>query len=70
MSDGRDGRKRRGTWTYWLLLIPLIFLMWVPSYNRIEPSFAGFPFFYWYQLLWIIIGAVLTAFAYFMTERE
>jgi hypothetical protein len=26
------------------------------------------PFFYWYQLLWIIIGAVLTAIVYFATE--
>ena len=68
MSDHRE--RRRGSWAYWLLVIPLIFLMWVPSYNRVEPSFAGFPFFYWYQLLWILIGAALTAFAYFMTERE
>ncbi len=28
----------------------------------------GIPFFYWYQLLWVIIGAVLTAIVYFRTE--
>jgi len=26
------------------------------------------PFFYWYQLLWIIIGAILTAIVYLATE--
>jgi hypothetical protein len=38
-------------------------------YNRIEPSWIGMPFFYWYQLLWVIIGAVLTAIVYFATEH-
>ena len=30
----------------------------------------GIPFFYWYQLLWVLIGAALTALVYFMTERR
>ncbi len=30
----------------------------------------GIPFFYWYQLLWVLIGAALTAIVYFMTERR
>jgi hypothetical protein len=28
---------------------------------------AGIPFFYWYQLLWVVIGALLTAVVYFAT---
>ena len=28
------------------------------------------PFFYWYQLLWVIIGAILTAIVYFATEAQ
>ena len=43
-------------------------LLWPPFYNKIEPSWIGMPFFYWYQLLWVIIGAVLTAIVYFATE--
>jgi len=39
-------------WHYLLLLPPLV-LLWVPSYNRIEPSLAGIPFFYWYQMAWV-----------------
>ena len=38
------------------------------STTRVEPAWIGIPFFYWYQLLWVIIGAVLTAIVYFATE--
>ena len=47
-----------------LLLVPFAALIWVPSYNRIEPALAGVPFFYWYQLAWIIIGAALVLIVY------
>ncbi|HEX4295502.1 MAG TPA: DUF3311 domain-containing protein [Rhizomicrobium sp.] len=51
---------KRGFRLAWLLLlIPYVAMMWVPSYNRIEPEIAGIPFFYWYQLLWIVIGALI-----------
>jgi hypothetical protein len=49
-----------------LLLIPFAALTWVPSYNRLEPTLAGVPFFYWYQLAWILIGAALVAVVYLM----
>jgi hypothetical protein len=47
-----------------LLLIPLIAMLWVSSYNRVEPTLAGVPFFYWYQLLWILIGAAIIGLVY------
>lgn len=43
-----------------LLLIPFLGLLWIPFYNVREPAFLGFPFFYWYQLLWVPITALLT----------
>ena len=47
-----NNSKRRGFRPlYLLLLIPYVAMMWVPFYNRIEPSLAGIPFFYWYQML-------------------
>jgi len=60
-----------GAWSWWhvLLIIPFIAVLWVPSYNSVEPVWAGIPFFYWYQLLWVIIGAVITAVVYFATEK-
>ncbi|ANK88153.1 MULTISPECIES: DUF3311 domain-containing protein [unclassified Rhizobium] len=48
----------------WLLIIPYIGLLWAPFYNLREPSLFGFPFFYWYQLLWVPITATLTWIAY------
>jgi len=58
-------------WSRWhlLLLIPFIGVLWPPFYNKAEPFFVGIPFFYWYQLLWIILGAIVTAIVYFMTEE-
>jgi hypothetical protein len=55
---------------YLLLLVPYLAMMWVASYNSIEPVWAGIPFFYWYQLLWIWIGALLTAIVYFATRSR
>jgi hypothetical protein len=42
-----------------LLLIPFIGLLWVPFYNQPLPALFGFPFFYWYQLLWVFVTALL-----------
>jgi hypothetical protein len=56
---------KRGT----LLLVPYVAMLWVPSYNRVEPEIAGIPFFYWYQLLWIVIGALILLPVWF-GERE
>ena len=43
-----------------LLLLPFIGLLWIPFYAQAEPSLFGFPFFYWYQLAWVPITALLT----------
>jgi hypothetical protein len=48
----------------WLLVIPYIGLLWVPFYNKHDPALFGFPFFYWYQLLWVPITATLIWIAY------
>ena len=64
--------SRRNGWTWWylLLLVQFVAVLWPPFYNRAEPTLGGMPFFYWYQLLWVLIGAVLTAIVYFATEAQ
>jgi hypothetical protein len=62
--------RRRRRWWYLLFLAQLGAIVWPPFYNKAEPAFAGIPFFYWYQLLWIVIGGVLTAVVYFATEAS
>jgi hypothetical protein len=62
--------KRKGLRPlYLLLLIPYAAMMWVPSYNHIEPELGGIPFFYWYQMLWIVLGAAVMLPIYFREER-
>ncbi len=68
MQTGGAGKPASRLW-YSLLLLPYIAMSWVSSYNSSEPAWAGIPFFYWYQLLWIWIGAGLTLIVYFATDR-
>jgi hypothetical protein len=65
-------KTRRGPARYWprvLLIIPLLLVIWVPFYNRIEPTLGGIPFFYWYQLTAILVGAA-TVLTVYMLERR
>jgi hypothetical protein len=66
MSDRQDEHRpvRRVLWARLLLILPFIAMLWVSSYDSAEPMVAGIPFFYWYQLLWILIGAALIAVVY------
>ena len=59
-------RRERGrrSWLLLFLLVPFIVLLWPPFYNYHQPEFIGIPFFYWFQLLWVIITAILTAVLY------
>jgi hypothetical protein len=61
---------RRGQWSWWYLLFVVQFVgvLWVPFYNRAEPYLIGVPFFYWYQMLWVLISAVFTAIVYLATD--
>ena len=44
-------------------------ILWVPSYNRTEPALGGIPFFYWYQLAWILVGSVVVLIVYLLETR-
>jgi len=61
-------RKSRKRLWYWLLLVPCLAVVCVPSFNKIEPAWLGIPFFYWYQLLWIPLSAVVIWIVYIMTR--
>ena len=65
-----NGARTPSRLWYLLLVIPYIAMIWVPSYNSKAPEWAGIPFFYWYQLLWIFIAAGLTLAVYFATRRD
>jgi len=62
--------SQRG-WSRWhlLFIFQFVAVLWPPFYNRVEPALWGMPFFYWYQLLWVVISAVITALIYLATRR-
>ena len=69
MRSGEPNAGWRRFWPRLLLLVPFLGVLWVPAYNRIEPSFAGIPFFYWYQLAWVLLGAAIVFAVYLIETR-
>jgi hypothetical protein len=67
--DGKHRRRRGWSWWYLLLLVQFLAVLWPSFYNRADPHWLGMPFFYWYQLLWVVLGAILTAIVYFATDE-
>ena len=52
--------KPRARWWYLLLAIPFVGLLYPPLYAKHDPELFGFPIFYWYQLAWVPVTALLT----------
>ncbi len=52
-----------------LLAIPIIALLLVSTYAKDEPRLGGFPFFIWYQFLWVFLTAGFTYSAYRLVLR-
>ena len=52
-----------------LLLIPLVALAIVPVYSKDSPKLWGFPFFYWYQFLWVFLAGGFTWAAYLVVTN-
>ncbi|MEU3373995.1 DUF3311 domain-containing protein [Streptomyces sp. NPDC006660] len=52
------------------LIAPLVAMVWVSSYAKIDPKLGGIPFFYWYQMLWVLISTALTMVAYKLWQHD
>jgi len=67
----RSSHGRR-TWTIVgvLLAIGVAGPLIVPIYARVTPKAGAFPFFYWYQLLWIPLVAILSWVCYVLVGRS
>ncbi|MFI2644726.1 DUF3311 domain-containing protein [Streptomyces sp. NPDC018610] len=52
------------------LVAPFVAMLWVGSYAKTDPTFVGVPFFYWYQMLWVILSTILTVLAYRLWQHD
>ncbi|MFI8293324.1 DUF3311 domain-containing protein [Streptomyces sp. NPDC085614] len=52
------------------LVAPFAAMLWVSSYAKVDPTFIGIPFFYWYQMAWVVVSTVLTMVAYKLWQRD
>ena len=55
---------------YLLLVLPFLGTLLPFVYNRSEPALFGMPFFYWYQLAWVLVTAALLAIVVYLTRGE
>jgi hypothetical protein len=61
--------KDKSPWN-WLLFLPIVVPLLTPLFNRDSPRVAGFPMFYWLQLLFIVLGVSTTTVVYQMTKKR
>lgn len=66
---GFSGNKVLLAFAAVLLAVPVIALLWVGTYSSVEPTFAGFPFFIWYQFIWVFLCAACTWAAYRVVRK-
>ncbi len=67
-GDGVSPPKRRPTRWLLLLLLPYAGLLFPQIYARSTPTLFGFPFFYWYQFAWVLLGSAIMAIVYLRTR--
>jgi hypothetical protein len=72
MTQPSGTRPRTARWAAVtvLLLLGVVGTLIVPVYARTAPKWGAFPFFYWYQLAWIPLVAILSTIAYLLVRRS
>lgn len=47
-----------------LLVVGIVLPLIVPMYAHADPALFGIPFFYWYQMLWVFLDALILLICY------
>jgi hypothetical protein len=63
-------KRESGRGPYWLLLLPFAGVLFPWIYNTRSPELFGIPFFYWYQMAWVVVSVILTVVVYRATTRR
>lgn len=53
-----------------LIAVPVVLALAVPLYQRVEPTLAGIPFFYWFQMSIAVAAACGCGASYFIAFRN
>jgi len=53
-----------------LLVVAVAGTLVVPIYARSTPKLGDFPFFYWYQLIWVPVVALLAWISYLLMRTK
>jgi hypothetical protein len=69
LSMDRDEQTSGSNKALWLLVIPVLALIFPGLYNRETPVLFGFPFFYWYQLAWVFLATAVLGLVYRLTRN-
>lgn len=67
-----EGKPRNPDWSpwVWLLAIPIVLPLFTPFYNHVKPEFFGIPAFYWIQLAFVPMSALVTGTVYLKTRKR
>ena len=66
MKNAPAKRRPNRLW-YLLLALPLAATLF-PQVYAAGPALMGIPFFYWYQMLWIMLAGICTGIVYYATR--
>lgn len=66
----RRRRRADASHWHWLLFVPIVLPLVTPLYNRMEPALFGLPFYYWCQLAFAGLAAVVVAIVHTATKRR
>jgi hypothetical protein len=64
----QPARTDRSKWNY-LLLVPIVLPLFTFIYNRETPMLFGWPFFFWFQLLFAPLAVLCTVLAMYLGKR-
>ena len=66
MAGSSSPKSARRYW-YWLLALPIVAVLF-PDLYASGPALFGIPFFYWYQIAWILLSGVTTGIVYYASR--
>jgi len=66
----KSAKRRHSRGGLLLLILPYVALCFPPIYARSTPQLLGFPFFYWYQLAWVVLASVIMGVVYSKIKSE